>query len=107
MEVSGQLQAPAAVLPEWESVRGGLDNLEKRIYYYYFFIIVINSKFCDRRLSHSKLKAIVVNTWCITCSPRLVHLYSFCCNIYVRRSGQKIFIGLVLECLWLIYQHFQ
>ena len=82
MEVSGQLQAPAAVLPEWESVRGGLDNLEKRIYYYYFFIIVINSKFCDRRLSHSKLKAIVVNTWCITCSPRLVHLYSFCCNIY-------------------------
>ena len=79
--MNGQLQAPAALLPERESLRGGLDNLEKTIYNYYLIIIVISSKFYDRRVSHSKLKAIVVNTWRITCSPRLVHLYRFCCNV--------------------------
>jgi len=82
LEVSGQLQVPAALLPETESLRGGLDDLEKINYNYYLIIIVISSEFCDRRVFHSRLKAIVVNTWHITCSPRLVHLYSFCCNIY-------------------------
>jgi hypothetical protein len=82
MAVSGQLQAPAAVLPERESLRGGLDNLEKINYNYFLIIIVISSEFCDRRISHSKLKAIVVNTWRITRSPRLVHLCSFCCDVY-------------------------